>query len=337
MMTGTLAPIYKIADDATFTPYYLPKVRESVFVKHHHVNAFGSFRNSFKESYGSNDMAHNYYLEKAKKKTEEINRSSKPSVMHATSLQNTTKGSKQKLRSNNQTTRSLPVSKSSYGMSNGVPLVDYFRNSNSFSDSKHFVCSTCQKCVFNANHDACLTKFLKDVNSRIKVQSLKTRNNIKPVEKITNVIKPKIWIYKGYRFSPNKSSAVHEKPNTSRSCLRWKSTGRIFKNVGLRWRPAGKIPLQPPITTTKKHQSDTKVITMTMEILLEPTSSKLLVGRSLQTQRLIQSHGQMTKPYSSPRFIANCFIEDSHKGGHRGTKVGGNMSRVEAWTEIVDK
>ncbi|GJR24026.1 hypothetical protein Tco_0972553 [Tanacetum coccineum] len=29
-----------------------------------------------------------------------------------------------------------------------------------------------------------------------------------------------------------------------------------------------------------EHQSDTKVFTMTMEILLEPTSNKLLVGRS---------------------------------------------------------
>ncbi|GJU11106.1 retrovirus-related pol polyprotein from transposon TNT 1-94 [Tanacetum coccineum] len=41
----------------------------------------------------------------------------------------------------------------------------------------------------------------------------------------------------GHRFSPNKSSAVHEKPNTLRSCLRWKLTGRIFKIAGLRWIP----------------------------------------------------------------------------------------------------
>ncbi|GKB88347.1 hypothetical protein Tco_0960619 [Tanacetum coccineum] len=58
---------------------------------------------------------------------------------------------------------------------------------------------------------------------------------------ITNVIKPKRWISKGYRFSPNKSFAVHEKPNTPRSCLRWKPTGRIFKIAGLRWIPTGKM------------------------------------------------------------------------------------------------
>ncbi|GJV00605.1 hypothetical protein Tco_1329875 [Tanacetum coccineum] len=206
-----------------------------------HVIASGSSRNSSKESYGSNDMAHNYYLEDAKKKTQDKNMNLKPSVMHTTSLQNTTNGSKPKPRSNNHTSRSLPVSKSSCGMSNGVPLVDHSRNSRSFSDSKHFVCSTCQKCVFNANHDACLTKFLKEVNSRIKVQSPKTINNIKPVEKINNVIKPKRWISKGYRISPNKSSAVHEKPNTPRSCLRRKPTSRIFKTVGLRWIPTVKM------------------------------------------------------------------------------------------------
>ncbi|GKD03388.1 hypothetical protein Tco_1178362, partial [Tanacetum coccineum] len=135
------------------TPHYLPKVREYVLAKPHHVIAPGSSRNSQEEPYGLNDMDHNHYLEEARKKTQERNRNSKPSVMHTTSLQNTTNGSKPNPRSNNQISRSLPVSKSSCGMSNGVSLVDHSRNSSSFSDSKHFVCSTCHKCVFNANHD----------------------------------------------------------------------------------------------------------------------------------------------------------------------------------------
>nr|GEY22475.1 hypothetical protein [Tanacetum cinerariifolium] len=180
------------------TPHYLPKVRKSMFVNSNHVIAFGSSRNSFKELYGSNDMAHNHYLEEAKKKTQDKNMNLKPSVMHTTSLQNTTNGSKPIPRRNNQTSRSLPISKSSCEMSN-------------------------------------------DVNSRFKVQSPKTRNNIKPVEMITNVIKPKRWISGGYKVSLNKSFAVHEKPNTPRSCLRWKSTGRVFKTAGLRWIPTGKM------------------------------------------------------------------------------------------------
>nr|GEV15646.1 putative ribonuclease H-like domain-containing protein [Tanacetum cinerariifolium] len=183
-----------------FTPYYLPKVRESVFVKPNRVIASGSSRNSSKESYGSNDMAHNYSLEEAKKKTQDKNTNLKPSVMHTTSLQNTTNGSKPKPRSNNQISRSLHVPKSSRGMLNGVTLVDHSRNSSSFLDSKHFVCSTCQKCVFNVNHDDCITKLLKEVNSRAKVQSPKSRNNMKPAKRIPNVNKPERWISKGYRF-----------------------------------------------------------------------------------------------------------------------------------------
>ncbi|GJV17742.1 hypothetical protein Tco_1363065 [Tanacetum coccineum] len=44
-----------------------------------------------------------------------------------------------------------------------------------------------------------------------------------------------------HRFSIKKTSAVHEKTMTLRSCLRWKPTGKIFRTVGLRWVPTGKI------------------------------------------------------------------------------------------------
>ncbi|GKD11170.1 hypothetical protein Tco_1190855, partial [Tanacetum coccineum] len=30
------------------------------------------------------------------------------------------------------------------------------------------VCATCGKCVFNSNHDACVSKYLNDVNARTK-------------------------------------------------------------------------------------------------------------------------------------------------------------------------
>ncbi|GJR82013.1 hypothetical protein Tco_0152798 [Tanacetum coccineum] len=58
------------------TPHYLPKVREYVLAKPHHVIAPGSSRNSQKVSYGSNDMPHNHYLEEARKKAQERNRNS---------------------------------------------------------------------------------------------------------------------------------------------------------------------------------------------------------------------------------------------------------------------
>ncbi|GJV10892.1 hypothetical protein Tco_1352433 [Tanacetum coccineum] len=122
-----------------------------------------------------------------------------------------------------------------------MPIAEHSRNSRNFSDSKHFVCSTCQKCVFSANHDACVTKFLNEVNTRAKVLSNQTTNINKPVEQISVAKKPKRQIPKGHRFSIKETTTVHEKTMSPRSCLRWKPTGRIFKTVGLRWVPTGKI------------------------------------------------------------------------------------------------
>ncbi|GJZ22966.1 hypothetical protein Tco_0560005 [Tanacetum coccineum] len=45
---------------------------------------------------------------------------------------------------------------------------------------------------------------------------------------------------KGHRFSINKTTTVHEKTTSPRSCLRWQPTGRILKTVCLRWVPTGK-------------------------------------------------------------------------------------------------
>ncbi|GKE73967.1 hypothetical protein Tco_1536008 [Tanacetum coccineum] len=225
------------------TQHYLPKKRESVFTKPDHMIASSESRNSSKNMprFSSNDMVHNHYLDKAKKKTQKKrDRNSKTSVMSSARFQSTVDGSKPKPRSNNQTPRSLPVSKSSCVTITAMPKADHSKSSSSFSDSKNFVCSTCHKCVFNENHDACITKLLKEVNSRAKIQSYKTRNSNKPVDQKSHTQKPGRQIVIGHRFSPNKTSVVYEKTSL-RSDLRWKPTGRIFKSVGLRWIPTGKL------------------------------------------------------------------------------------------------
>ncbi|GJS50967.1 hypothetical protein Tco_0624329 [Tanacetum coccineum] len=68
-----------------------------------------------------------------------------------------------------------------------------------------------------------------------------TTNKNKPVEQISFAKKPERQIPKGHRFLIKKTSVVHEKIMTPRSCLRWKPTGKIFKTVGLRWVPTEKI------------------------------------------------------------------------------------------------
>ncbi|GKB24898.1 hypothetical protein Tco_0864299 [Tanacetum coccineum] len=188
------------------TTHYLPKERESAVVKPHHVIASSESRNSSKNMprFSSNDMVHNHYLEEAKKKTQESGRNSRPSVMPSARSQSTTNGSKPKPRINNQKSRNWPASKTSYVTTKTVPIAEHSRNSRNFSDSKHFVCSTCQKCVFNANHDSCVTKFLNEVNSRAKVPSSKTTTRNKPVEQTSFVKKPERQIPKGHRWVPGK-------------------------------------------------------------------------------------------------------------------------------------
>ncbi|GJU87551.1 hypothetical protein Tco_1295097 [Tanacetum coccineum] len=78
-------------------------------------------------------------------------------------------------------------------------------------------------------------------------RSQSTANGSKPKPRINNQ-KSRNWpasksscIPKRHKSSIKKTSVVHEKTMTPRSCLRWKPTGKIFKTVGLRWVPTGKI------------------------------------------------------------------------------------------------
>nr|GEV16865.1 hypothetical protein [Tanacetum cinerariifolium] len=220
------------------TQHYLPKKSKSAFAKPDHMIASSSSRNSSKNMsrFSSNDMVHNHYLDEAKKKTQERDRNSKSSVMTPVRFQSTADDSKPKPRSTNHSSRSLPISKSSCVTIMAMPKADHSKSPSSFSDPTRFFCSTCNKCVFNANHDACITKLLKEVNSRTKIQSHKTRDRNKLVDQKSHTQIPGRQIFTRHTFSPNKTFDVYEKISP-RSDLRWKPTGRIFKSVGLRWLP----------------------------------------------------------------------------------------------------
>ncbi|GJZ33971.1 hypothetical protein Tco_0579407 [Tanacetum coccineum] len=242
------------------TTHYFPRQKESVFAKPHHMIAPSSSR------YSSNDMFHNYYFKEAKKKTQEIGRNSKPSVIPSARSQSTANNSKPKPRSNTQTPRNWPASKSSCVITKTVLIAEHSRNSRNFSDSKHFVCLTCQKCVFNANHDHCVTKFLNEVNSRAKVPSNKTTNRNKPVEQISVAKKPERQIPKGHRFLIKKTSVVHEKTMTPRSWSRWKPRVEFSKLLVL-----GTLNLSAAMTSDH-NSSELKI----HDHSNEPSSSKLV-------------------------------------------------------------
>nr|GEU70744.1 hypothetical protein [Tanacetum cinerariifolium] len=130
------------------------------------------------------------------------------------------------------------------------------------------------------------------VNSCAKVPSNKTTNKNKPVEQISVAKKLERQISKGHRFSIKKTSVVHEKTMTPRSCLRWKPTGKIFKTIGLRWFPTGKIfnfsttkvDSEPPngsnVDITNQYECE-QTLDISVELGIhdhsnEPSSSKLV-------------------------------------------------------------
>ncbi|GKB46847.1 hypothetical protein Tco_0897600 [Tanacetum coccineum] len=120
------------------TQHYVPKKTKSAFAKPHHVIASSESRNSSRTMprFSSNDMVHNHYLDEARKKTQERDRNSKTSVMPSARFQSTADGSKPKPRSNNRTSRSLPVSKSSRITITVLPKADHSKSSSSFLYSK---------------------------------------------------------------------------------------------------------------------------------------------------------------------------------------------------------
>ncbi|GJU96958.1 hypothetical protein Tco_1326229 [Tanacetum coccineum] len=302
--------------------HYLPRERESAIVKPHHVIAPSSSR------YSSNDMVHNHYLEEAKKKTQENDKNSRPSVMPSARSQSTANDCKPKPRINNQNSRNWPTSKSSCVTTKTVPIAEHSRNSRNFSNTKHFVCSTCQKCVFNANHDSCVTKFLNEVNSRAKVPSHKTTNINKPEKQISAAKKPERQILTGHRFSIKKTFVVHEKTTTPRSCLRWKPTGRILKTVGLRWVLTRKIfeSSTTKVDSEPPHGSNT-YITNLHECIQNLDSS---VGTSINAQEEQNLDLNAGTPFNLKERIKVWIKENVISGRPRTRKYGeSNASALE--------
>ncbi|GJS57209.1 hypothetical protein Tco_0651993 [Tanacetum coccineum] len=128
------------------------------------------------------------------------------------------------------------------------------------------VCAECGKCMFNSNHDACVSKYLNDVNARTKKPKVvpisaskpkrKTNKSVAtPHKKIvasdTTIQKPKSYFKELYEntnkawkwWIEKKCPSEYKWTQTtpSRPSLKWKPTGRIFSNVHLRWIPTGKL------------------------------------------------------------------------------------------------
>ncbi|GJX07882.1 retrovirus-related pol polyprotein from transposon TNT 1-94, partial [Tanacetum coccineum] len=142
----------------------------------------------------------------------------------------------------------------------------YNDSSNSRTSNVNVVCAECGKCVFNSNHDACVSKYLNDVNARTKKSKVvpisaskpkrKTNKSVatphkKTVASDTTIQKPKSYFKELYEntnkawkwWIEKKCPSEYKWTQTtpSRPSLKWKPTGRIFSNVRLRWIPTGKL------------------------------------------------------------------------------------------------
>ncbi|GKA31641.1 hypothetical protein Tco_0717946 [Tanacetum coccineum] len=83
------------------------------------------------------------------------------------------------------------------------------------------VCATCGKCVFNSNHDACVSKFLNDVNARTK------KPNVVPI----STRKPKSQANKSVATPHKKTVASESTITSSKSYYRmlYKKTSKAWK------------------------------------------------------------------------------------------------------------
>nr|GFB74463.1 hypothetical protein [Tanacetum cinerariifolium] len=117
-------------ENETLKKHYKDLTTSELLALRHLLRHLSSSRNSSKNMprFSSNDMVHIHYLDEAKKKIQERDRNSKPSVMTPARFQSTTADSKPKPRSTNHSSRSLPMSKSSCITMPAMPKVDHSKS-----------------------------------------------------------------------------------------------------------------------------------------------------------------------------------------------------------------
>ncbi|GJX43320.1 hypothetical protein Tco_0259996 [Tanacetum coccineum] len=139
-------------------------------------------------------------------------------------------------------------------------------SSNSRTSNVNAVCAECGKCVFNSNHDACVSRYLNDVNARTKKPNVVPISASKPKRKMnksvatphkktvasdTTIQKPKSYFKELYEntnkawkwWIAKKCPSGYKWTRTTppKPSLKWKPTGRIFSNVRQKWIPTGKL------------------------------------------------------------------------------------------------
>ncbi|GJY27270.1 retrovirus-related pol polyprotein from transposon TNT 1-94 [Tanacetum coccineum] len=117
-------------------------------------------------------------------------------------------------------------------------------SSNSRTSNVNAVCAECGKCVFNSNHDACVSRYLNDVNARTK------KPNVVPI----SASKPKRKMNKSVATPHKKIVASDTTIQKSKSYYK-----ELYENTNQEWKwwiaktcPSGYTWTQKPLRTKKK-------------------------------------------------------------------------------------
>ncbi|GJU13649.1 hypothetical protein Tco_1136045 [Tanacetum coccineum] len=124
----------------------------------------------------------------------QTSRNTNPRVSTSTGVAHRTNVSRPQPRSNQMKDKVLPNTSQVKFKKTGVedrPRISHISNQtksvtacnnslNSRTLNVNAVCATCGKCVFNSNHDACVSKFLNDVNARTKKPNVVPISTRKP-------------------------------------------------------------------------------------------------------------------------------------------------------------
>ncbi|GJZ18536.1 retrovirus-related pol polyprotein from transposon TNT 1-94 [Tanacetum coccineum] len=135
------------------------------------------------------------------------------------------------------------------------------------------VCATCGKCVFNSNHDACVSKYLNDVNARTKkpkVGSISTR-------------KPKSQANKSVATPHKKTVASESTTQKSKSYYRmlYEKTSKAWKwwieqqcPSGYKWVPKTKTKWVPKV----RNENVQKRIVQLIRFIVNSRCTKHMMG-----------------------------------------------------------
>ncbi|GJQ91544.1 hypothetical protein Tco_0002683 [Tanacetum coccineum] len=144
-------------------------------------------------------------------------------------------------------------------------------------------------------------------------------------------------------FLSNKSSAVHEKPHTPRSCLRWKPMGRIFKTIWM----VRKRNIPGTLTTIRLDEqiliasitvTDWKALELGKSISLTEAKEEVVAREVHATHARIMSESE-PEPIQRRQFgiaFRDSFIVSKKRSSDSSMKLKGIQTLTPAKQEAVD-